>query len=67
MTNGSPGSVVEGLETGGNDLIAPGGMDPDGDPRLTATGRVAARPVGVLIQGLTGQVGRSAPDPKSLP
>ena len=44
----------------------PGGMDPDGDPRLTATGRVAARPVGVLIQGLTGQVGhigRPAPIP----
>ncbi len=36
MTNGSPGSVVEGLETGGNDLIDPGGKDPDGDPRLIA-------------------------------
>ena len=33
MTNGSPGSVVEGLETGENDLIAPGVMDPDGSDK----------------------------------
>ena len=32
MTNGSPGSVVDGLETGGNDLF-PGVMDSIGSDK----------------------------------
>lgn len=33
MTNGSPGSVVDGVETGGRDLIPLGVMDPDGSDK----------------------------------
>lgn len=33
MTNGSPGSVVDGVEIGGRDLIAPRVMDPDGSDK----------------------------------
>ena len=33
MTNGSPGSVVDGVEIGGLDLIALGVMDPDGSDK----------------------------------
>ena len=33
MTNGSPGRGVDGVETGGRDLIAPRVMDPDGSDK----------------------------------